>query len=305
MRRTIRALVAQLAIVTAAAGLTACSAEEGTDDVYGAPTASIGESLQVVGWNIAVANLRFDGDYVLIDVDASAADPGGQHVAPESLRFGLYGALAHPIESDAVGGCVGVTDLGLRPAAASSPDRLSGTVCLGPLRDQSQVRGVYAYSPQDRMPGTAVAYAAAFPVGLPPVNQNDTGLLLTTTSVEGFREDGTPVDPTALGDPNGFTGNGYMLLGLEITGLAARYRDESAARGGPLMIVVGPTLRGRGLSPACSAYGSSLLVLPEASLDAVALRASLCTQGEINRALLYASVSVIGTHAGLWTQPRD
>lgn len=31
------------------------------------------------------------------------------------------------------------------------------------------------------------------------------------------------------------------------------------------------------------------------------MRASLCTQGEINSALLYASVSVIGTHAALWT----
>jgi hypothetical protein len=43
-------------------------------------------------------------------------------------------------------------------------------------------------------------------------------------------------------------------------------------------------------------------VLPDASLDAVSVRASLCTQGEINQALLYASVSVIGTHAALWTK---
>ena len=39
----------------------------------------------------------------------------------------------------------------------------------------------------------------------------------------------------------------------------------------------------------------------DASRDAVAVRASLCTQGEINAALLYATVSVVGTHAGLWT----
>jgi hypothetical protein len=28
---------------------------------------------------------------------------------------------------------------------------------------------------------------------------------------------------------------------------------------------------------------------------------SLCTQGEINQALLYATVAIVGTHAGLWT----
>jgi hypothetical protein len=27
----------------------------------------------------------------------------------------------------------------------------------------------------------------------------------------------------------------------------------------------------------------------------------MCAQGEINAALLYATVSVIGTHAALWT----
>ena len=42
-------------------------------------------------------------------------------------------------------------------------------------------------------------------------------------------------------------------------------------------------------------------MLPEASRDAVQIRASLCTQGEINAALLYPTVSVAGTHAALWT----
>ena len=46
-------------------------------------------------------------------------------------------------------------------------------------------------------------------------------------------------------------------------------------------------------------------MLPDASLDAVQVRASLCTQGEINAALLYATVSLVGTHAALWTMPRD
>lgn len=299
-----RALLAVLlALVTVA--VAACSDDAPDTDVYGAPTATIGESQQVTGWNVAVANLRFDGDYVLVDVDASPAQPDGQHVAVQSLRFGLYGALAHPIEANGIGGCVGVTNLNLRPATSPTPERLSGTVCLGPLRDQSQVRGVYAYSPQDRMKGTTFAYAAAYPLGLPPVEQNDTGLALTTTSVEAFRDDGAQLNPTALGDPTAFEGNGYMLLGLDITGLAQRYRDESRARGGPLMVVIAPSVPGQGLSPACSAYGASLLVLPDASLDAVSVRASLCSQGEINQALLYSSVSVIGTHAALWTTPRD
>ena len=67
------------------------------------------------------------------------------------------------------------------------------------------------------------------------------------------------------------------------------------------MVLAGPTLPPPGLSPACDVYGSSVLVLPDASRDAVQVKASLCTQGEINDALLYASVSLVGTHAALWT----
>jgi hypothetical protein len=172
---------------------------------------------------------------------------------------------------------------------------------LGPLRDQTQVRGIYAYSPRERIAGTTAAYPAAFPVGLPPTNENDTGLVLKTSSVDGFAADGSQLAPTAIGDPTAFTGKGYMLLGLEVDGLAAQYRDDSARRGGPMMLLAAPTLPRPGLSHACDIYGSSVLVLPEASQDAVRFSASLCTQGEINAALLYATVSVVGTHAGLWT----
>jgi hypothetical protein len=251
---------------------------------------------------MSVSNLRFDGDYVLVDVDAAPSTPGGPHAKPDSIRFGLYGALAHPIESNALGGCSGVTTLNLQPASAPNPDKLSGTVCLGPLRDQTQVRGVYAYSPQDKIAGTTVAYPAAFPVGLMPTNENDTGMVLQTNSVDAFRGDGAQLDPTALGDPAAFNGNGYMLLGFQIDGQATRYREDSVRRGGPLMVVVAPSLPGAGLSYACSAYGASLLILPDSSLEAIAVRASLCTQGEINAALLYATVSVIGTHAAVWTK---
>jgi hypothetical protein len=172
---------------------------------------------------------------------------------------------------------------------------------LGPQRDQSQVRGVYVYSPRERIPDTAAAYGAAFPVGVLPTNENDTGLVLKTTSVDAFRADGSQLDPSAIGDPAAFSGNGYMLLGLEITGLAERYRDESARRGGPMMVLAAPTVPAPGLSHACDIYGASVLVLPDALLDAVQVRVSLCTQGEINEALLYATVSLVGTHAGLWT----
>ena len=291
-------LIALLAAIMLAA--TSCAGGGDRSDVYSAPTAALGESMAVLGWNMSVANLRFDADYVLVDIDASPSQEGGEHVAPGDVRFGLYGALAHPIEADAVGGCGDVTNLDIEPVSTTTPDRMTGTVCLGPLRDQSQVRGVYAYSSKDRIAGTTAAYPAAFPVGVLPTNENDTGLTMKTTSVDAFRADGAKLDPSALGDPTAFTGNGYMLIGLEIDGLAARYREESVERGGPLMVVAGPTIDGRGLSHACDKYGASVLVLPEASRERVQVQVSLCTQGEINNALLYATVSMTGTHAALW-----
>lgn len=296
--RLMRALLALLATIML---LAACSGSDDGAGPYGTKTATIGESLAVLGWNVSVANLRFEGDQVLIDVDAAVAESGAPHAEPDSLRFGLYGALAHPSESTAVGSCAEATSLNIQPLSATDPEHLSGTVCLGPLRDQSQVRGVYLYSPKDRMPKTTIAYPAAFPIGLPPTPEHDTGLVLRSTSVDGFRADGSQLTQLDIGDPNAFAGNGYMLLGLSIDGLAQRYRDDSAERGGPLMVLTAPTLPGSGLSHACSVYGSSLLVLPDASRDAVAVRASMCTQGEINAALLYPTVSVVGTHAALWT----
>ncbi len=294
-----RALIAMMAAIAMVA--SACSGDDPRPAPYSTQSAAIGESLSVLGWNISVANLRFDGDQVLVDVDGSPSQKDGPHAKPEDLRFGLYGALAHPVEANAIGGCKDATSLALQPLSAPSADRITGTVCLGPQRDQSQVRGVYVYSPRERLPGTTAAYPAAFPVGMMPTNENDTGLVLKTSSVDAFRADGGQVDPAAIGDPDAFSGNGYMLLGLEIDGLAARYRDDSARRGGPMMIVAAPTLPPPGLSHACDIYGASVLILPDASREGVQVRASLCTQGEINQALLYATVSLVGTHAGLWT----
>lgn len=293
--RTLIAAVTTVILLVA----TACSSDHAPERTFGAPTTSLGDSLEILGWHVTLSELRFDAEHVLVNVDASVASDS--HAKPEDIRFGLYGALAHPIEANGLGGCAGISSLALQPLAAPSADKLTGTVCLGPLRDQSQVRGVYVYSARDRMAGTTVAYPAAFPVGLLPTNVNDTGLIMKSTTIDAFSADGAQLAPTALGAPEAFTGKGYMLLGLQIEGLAERYRDDSAKRQGPLMVVVAPTLPPPGLNPACSAYGASLLILPDQSRDAINVQASLCTQGEINAALLYPSVSLIGTHAALWT----
>ncbi len=252
---------------------------------------------------MSVSNLRWDDDYVLVDIDAAPTDPKAPHAKPEEVRFGLYGALAHPMEAGGLGSCddamTKVHDIALAAVGAPRPAHRHGLP--GPAQDRSAVRGVYAYSPHDRIPKSTVAYGAAFPVGVLPTNGNDTGVEIKTTSLSAWRADGTPVTKAQLGDPAAFAGNGYMLLGLEADAIAARYRDESAARGGPMMLLASPTLPGKGLNPACAVYGSSVLILPEASLDAVRVNASLCTQGEINEALLYATVAIAGTHAGVWT----
>ena len=258
--------------------LVGCSGSNHPVRRYGAQGARLGESLALPGWNLSVSNLRWDGDYVLMDVDASTTDPHAPHAKSEDLRFGLYGALAHPIESTGLGSCDNAMASfhDIQHPLSAPPDRLTGTVCLGPLKDRSQVRGVYSYSPRDRIPNTSAA-----------------GLVVKTTSLSAWRADGAPVTQAQLGDPAAFNGNGYMLLGLEADAVAARYRDDSAARGGAMMLLASPTVPGRGLNPASATYGSSVLILPDASL---------CTQGEINEALLYATVAIEGTHAGVWTQ---
>src|ERR1700748_1222328 len=126
-------------------GLTsACSSNDPAAHPYGVESAAMGEQQAVLGWNIGVSNLRFDGDYVLFDVDASSTNAEGPHAKPEDIRFGLYGALAHPMESTGLGSCdnamASVHDI---PAPLSAPpDRLTGTVCLGPLKDRNKARGV-------------------------------------------------------------------------------------------------------------------------------------------------------------------
>lgn len=291
-----------VALVLALACLAGCSSSNGPARIFGASSARVGESQAVLGWNISVTNFRWSGDYVLIDVDAAPTDPAKPHAKPEDIRFGLYGALSHPMEFNGLNSCNdAVTKTPeVRTPLTAPPNRLTGTVCLGPLKERSVVRGIYAYSPNERIPDTAAAYAAAFPVGLLPTNVNDTGLVVKSTSVSAWRADGMPITKAQLGDPAAFNGNGYMLLALEAGAVGARYREDSARRGGPMMLLAAPTLPGRGLNPACAAYGSSVLILPDESRDSVQVNASLCTQGEVNQAVLYATIAIVGTHAAVW-----
>jgi hypothetical protein len=288
-------------LLVAALGLIAgCSEKHGMSRPYGASAAKMGESIAVLGWNVSMSNLRWDNKYVLVDVDAAPSTPGQPHAKPEDIRFGLYGALAHPIEAFGLTSCKALGPLSVSPLNAPNPDRLTGTVCLGALDNQAAVRGVYIYSQTDRISKTAAAYAAAFPVGVPPTNRNDTGIIVKTSSVNAWKADGTMLTQASLGDPV-LTGLGYMLLGLDISAIKAQYSDESATRGGPLMVLVSPTLPpGQGLSQRCAAYGSSVLVLPDAKLDAVQINASLCTQGDINLAVFEPTLTIVGTHAAVW-----
>ena len=216
-----------------ALALVACS-DDPPPSPYATTGAKIGEALSVLGWRVTAANLRFDGDYVLVDVDAAPAQAGGQHARADALRFGLYGALAHPIESTAVGSCAGVTSLDVRPATSPNPDKLSGTVCLGPLRDQTQVRGVYAYSPQDRIPGTIAAYGASFPVGLSQTSDSETGLVLKSTSVDAFDASGSQLTPRgARGSRPPFAATGTCCSGSTSAGwprATATTRSGAAVR---------------------------------------------------------------------------
>lgn len=296
----VRTLIVVL-VMLAVAGAAACSGAARPAGPYGAQAARFGASLALLGWNMTLSNLRWQADRVLVDVSATAADPVVPHAQADSVRFGVYGTPARPMEATGIGSCDPLLALTAQPLSAATPDRLKGTVCIGPLKERSALRGVYAYSPADRIPGSTVAYGAAFPVGVAPTNPGDTGLALTTQGVAAWRADGTPLTPAALGDPAAFVGDGYLLLTLAVDAVAARYRGDAEARGGPLMLVAAPSVPLPAMRPDCAAFGSAVLILPDAALNSVHLSTALCSQGEINAAVLYASLSVIGTHAAVWT----
>jgi hypothetical protein len=78
-----RALIAVLAAIVMVA--SACSGDSARVHPYSTQAATIGESLSVLGWNISVTNLRFDADYVLVDVDASPSQKDAPHAKPEEI----------------------------------------------------------------------------------------------------------------------------------------------------------------------------------------------------------------------------
>ncbi len=99
-------------------------------------------------------------------------------------------------------------------------------------------------------------------------------------------------------------GESLAVLGWNTSMSNLRWQDNYVlvdVDAGPMMLLAAPTPPAPRLSRACAAYGSSVLILPEASLDAVHVSASLCTQGDINQALLYATIAVVGTHVAVWT----
>ena len=204
---------ALIAIVLVVACCAACSSSHNTERIYGALTARLGESLAVLGWNTSMSNLRWQDNYVLVDVDAAPTDPAKPHTDPRDIRFGLYGALAHPMEAPGIGSCDNVKNVVMQSLSAPGGKRLTGTVCLGPLADRSAVRGVYLYSPRDRIADTVAAYPAAFPVGVLPTKENDTGLVVKTSSVAAWRADDVARrSDTAAARPE------PGLLGLRVVG---------------------------------------------------------------------------------------
>ena len=90
-------------------------------------------------------NLRWDDDYVLVDIDAAPTDPKAPHAKPEEVRFGLYGALSHPMEAGGLGSCDDamnkVHDITLAAVGAPRPAHRHGVP--GPAeRPQRGPRGV-------------------------------------------------------------------------------------------------------------------------------------------------------------------
>ena len=236
---------------------------------------------------------------MLVDVDAAPTDPAKPHADPGDIRFGLYGALAHPMEAVGIGSCDGVKNLVIQSLSAPGGTRLTSTVCLGPMKDRAAVRGVYLYSPRDRIAGTAAAYAAAFPVGVLPTNESDTGLVVRTTSVAAWRADGSAADSASLG------AGCVQRERLHAARIASRHhrrqisrrlrrprRADDAARladsaaAGPEPGLHG--LWGVGADPAGGVAGRG-------ARQRVAVHA-----GRPQQALLYATVAIVGTHAAVW-----
>ena len=140
-----RALALGVAVVAAWVSV-ACGKPAAPAAPYGAAAADVGDAVDILGWHVSVTGLRFEAEHLLVDVDATPADQPGPRAAPADLRFGLYGSLAHPIEAYGMDSCAQPAGPVPTPLAVQSADggpaRIAGTVCLGPISDQAQVRGV-------------------------------------------------------------------------------------------------------------------------------------------------------------------
>ncbi|MBI3693167.1 MAG: hypothetical protein HY239_21545 [Mycolicibacterium aromaticivorans] len=44
--------------------------------------------------NVGVAEFRWNGEFVLVDIDAAPGDPTAPHAQPADCRVGLYGTPA-------------------------------------------------------------------------------------------------------------------------------------------------------------------------------------------------------------------
>ncbi|ETZ96425.1 conserved membrane domain protein [Mycobacterium kansasii 662] len=66
----------------------------------------------------------------------SPSDPHAPHAKPETFRYGLYGALSHPLESTGPRSCDDADDQGCtiiaKPLSAPPRTGSTGTVLSGP-----------------------------------------------------------------------------------------------------------------------------------------------------------------------------
>src|ERR1700692_154752 len=78
--RTLRALIAILSVpvlgFVAGCLVAGCSVPAGLPRPYGAGTAKLGESITLLGWHLSVSHLRFESNYVLVDVDGAPSQQG-------------------------------------------------------------------------------------------------------------------------------------------------------------------------------------------------------------------------------------
>ena len=100
-----------MVVTLALACSAACSGAGHRDQVYGARTARLGESLAVLGWNASVSNLRWQDDYVLVDVDAAPTDPAKSMPILATSASAYTVRSAHPMEATGIGSCDNVKNV--------------------------------------------------------------------------------------------------------------------------------------------------------------------------------------------------